>query len=189
MLLKRIVTSPPLSLSGLAKWDKLLKTSTCPSSQLKVSITLLNLIDNLKELKRFTYFFFAPTLIYRDTYARNKTFRLQVFLKNVFTCLVLVLYLWTVFKAMCIPVFKHTAENPGSLHQFITSVIFSTVSGIICLLTLFYGVLHSWMNVFAEIITFGDRQFYEDWWNVKDFAGYYRKWNIIVHEFLYHYIF
>lgn len=36
---------------------------------------------------------------------------------------------------------------------------------------------------------FGDRLFYEDWWNVRDFAGYYRKWNIIVHEFLYYYIY
>ena len=69
------------------------------------------------------------------------------------------------------------------------SVIFSSISGIICLLTLFDGVLHSWMNMFGELIKFGDRQFYDDWWNVKDFAGYYRKWNIIVHEFLYYYIF
>lgn len=43
--------------------------------------------------------------------------------------------------------------------------------------------------MFSEIITFADRQFYEDWWNVKDFANYYRKWNIIVHEFLYYYVF
>lgn len=91
--------------------------------------------------------------------------------------------------AMIIPVFKDTKANPGSLRQFIHSVIFSTISGIIALLILFYGILHSWMNLFAEMIRFGDRQFYEDWWNVKDFASYYRKWNIIVHEFLYYYIF
>lgn len=67
--------------------------------------------------------------------------------------------------------------------------MFSTVSGIICLLTLFYGVLHCWFNIWAELLRFGDRNFYEDWWNVKDFAGYYRKWNIVVHEFLYYYIY
>ena len=43
--------------------------------------------------------------------------------------------------------------------------------------------------MFGELIKFGDRQFYDDWWNVKDFAGYYRKWNIVVHEFLYYYVF
>jgi sterol O-acyltransferase len=141
------------------------------------------------ELLRFGYFFLAPSLVYRDTYARTKKFRMRVFLQNLITFIVLIIFVWIVFKALCIPVFKHTGENPGSLRQFIQSVIFSTISGMICLLILFYGILHSWMNIFAEIIRFGDRQFYEDWWNVKDFAQYYRKWNIIVHEFLYYYVF
>jgi len=141
------------------------------------------------EYKRFGYFFFAPTIIYRDNYVRTKRVRIGVFLQNLITIFVLVLYLWAVFSALCIPIFKHTAQNPGDLRQFIHSVLFSTISGIICLLVLFYGVLHSWMNMFAELIRFADRQFYEDWWNVKDFAGYYRKWNIVVHEFLYYYVF
>jgi len=54
---------------------------------------------------------------------------------------------------------------------------------------MFYGVLHAWVNIFGELLRFGDRLFYEDWWNVRDFGGYYRKWNIIVHEFLYYYIY
>jgi len=36
-------------------------------------------------------------------------------------------------------------------------VILSTVSGIICLLSLFYGILHSWLNIFGEILRFSDR--------------------------------
>ena len=138
---------------------------------------------------RFLYFFFAPTLVYRDKYVRTRKFRLDVVLKNLTTFFILIFYLWSVFKALCIPIFKHTAESPGGFRQFISSCMFSTVSGIICLLTLFYGLLHSWLNMFAEILGFGDRLFYEDWWNVKDFAGYYRKWNIVVHEFLYYYVF
>jgi sterol O-acyltransferase len=109
------------------------------------------------ELKRFCYFFFAPTIIYRDNYVRTKRVRIGVFLQNLITIFVLILYLWAVFSALCIPIFKHTAENPGNVRQFIHSVIFSTISGIICLLVLFYGVLHSWMNMFAELIRFADR--------------------------------
>jgi sterol O-acyltransferase len=111
------------------------------------------------------------------------------FLKGVATFLILIFYLWSVFKALCIPIFRHTAENPGDFRQFLASVIFSTISGIICMLTLFYGILHTWLNMWSEMLRFGDRQFYEDWWNVTDFEGYYRKWNIVVHEFLYYYIF
>jgi len=42
------------------------------------------------------------------------------------------------------------------------------------------------LNIFSELFRYADRKFYEDWWNVKDFATYYRKWNIVVHEFLYY---
>lgn len=140
-------------------------------------------------MKRFAYFFLAPTLVYRDSYPKTRRIRLNIVLKNVLSFFILIFYLWCVFKALCIPIFKHTVNDPGNLRQFIASVIFSTVSGIICLLTLFYGILHCWLNIFGELLKFGDRLFYEDWWNVKDFAEYYRKWNIVVHEFLYYYVY
>lgn len=105
-----------------------------------------------EELSRYAYFFLAPTLIYRDSYPRNRKIRLHIVLKNIFSFIILIFYLWCVFKALCIPIFKHTVNNPGGLRQFIASVIFSTVSGIICLLTLFYGMLHCWMNIFGELL-------------------------------------
>lgn len=149
----------------------------------------INIEDWKTESKRFLYFFLAPTLVYRDKYVYTKNIRWQFILKQFMTFMFLVFYIWTIFKALCIPEFKDTVNNPNDLRQFIHSVLFSTVSGIVCLLALFYGVLHSWSNMFAEFTKFGDRLFYEDWWNVKDFAGYYRKWNIIVHEFLYYYVY
>ena len=109
------------------------------------------------EFKRYFYFFFSPTLVYRDSYVRSRGFNMDHFLKNLLTFLVLIFYLWSVFKALCIPIFKHTASNPGNFRQFFASCIFSTVSGIICLLTLFYGILHCWMNIFSEMLRFGDR--------------------------------
>ncbi len=141
------------------------------------------------EIKRFAYYFLAPTLIYRDTYVRTRKIRWPHFFKNLASFLILIFYVWCVFKALCIPIFKHTVNSPGGLRQFFNSVLFSTVSGIVVLLSLFYGVLHAWMNIFGELLQFGDRLFYEDWWNVRDFANYYRKWNIIVHEFLYYYVY
>ena len=41
----------------------------------------------------------------------------------------------------------------------------------------------------APLIRFGDRRFYEDWWNARSFASYYRKWNMVVHEFLFYYMY
>ena len=53
----------------------------------------------------------------------------------------------------------------------------------------FFGLLHSWFNFFAELTCFADRLFYQDWWNTTDFGVYYRKWNGVVHDFLYCYVY
>ena len=53
----------------------------------------------------------------------------------------------------------------------------------------FFGFLHSWLNCWAEITRFPDRGFYLDWWNSIQFGSYYRKWNIIVHDWLYYFVY
>ena len=57
------------------------------------------------------------------------------------------------------------------------------------LIFMFFGFLHSWQNAWAEITRFPDRTFYLDWWNSVEFGEYYRKWNIVVHDWLYYYIY
>ena len=53
----------------------------------------------------------------------------------------------------------------------------------------FFLLLHTWMNLWSEILLHGDRKFYEDWWNCTNFEEYYRKWNMVVHEWLYFYVY
>jgi hypothetical protein len=44
----------------------------------------------------------------------------------------------------------------------------------LAILLLFFGLLHSWMNGWAELMRFPDRNFYLDWWNSNEFGSYYR---------------
>ncbi|CAF4898324.1 unnamed protein product, partial [Rotaria magnacalcarata] len=53
----------------------------------------------------------------------------------------------------------------------------------------FYGFLHCWLNAFAEMLRFADRQFYSDWWTATSWSSYYRTWNIVVHDWLYTYVY
>lgn len=48
----------------------------------------------------------------------------------------------------------------------------------------FYLLFHLLLNIFAEILRFGDREFYRDWWNCTSFGEYWRLWNIPVHRWL-----
>lgn len=34
----------------------------------------------------------------------------------------------------------------------------------------------------AEATSFGDREFYKDWWNCKDLKNYWQLWNLPVHH-------
>ena len=51
-------------------------------------------------------------------------------------------------------------------------------------LLLFYGYFHLYLNLFGELLRFGDRVFYRDWWNVLDVGAYWRLWNLPVHFWL-----
>ena len=48
----------------------------------------------------------------------------------------------------------------------------------------FYFFFHSFLNVMAELLRFGDRLFYKDWWNAPTLGSYWRNWNLPVHQFL-----
>jgi hypothetical protein len=47
----------------------------------------------------------------------------------------------------------------------------------------FYWVFHLLLNVISELIGFGDRNFYMDWWNCRNLEEYWRTWNLPVHFF------
>ena len=48
----------------------------------------------------------------------------------------------------------------------------------------FYAFFHSCLNATAEILKFGDRGFYRDWWNAQTIDEYWRLWNAPVHFWL-----
>ena len=48
----------------------------------------------------------------------------------------------------------------------------------------FYLTFHLELNILSEIFQFGDRNFYEDWWNSKTLGEYWRLWNRPVHLYL-----
>jgi len=74
---------------------------------------LISFIDTITEIKRYAFFFICPTLIYRDSYVRRRKIRWNIALKNIGTFLFLIFYVWSIFKALCIPMFKDSVTNPG----------------------------------------------------------------------------
>ncbi|XP_060788614.1 sterol O-acyltransferase 1 isoform X2 [Neoarius graeffei] len=121
-------------------------------------------------LTSYLYFLFAPTLIYRDRYPRNPCVR------------------WS-YVATKLLQFRSVSMQLFNLRVMVLCIFNSILPGALILFLAFFAFLHCWLNAFAEMLRFGDRMFYRDWWNSTSFANYYRTWNVVVHDWLYYYVY
>uniref|UniRef100_A0A8C2ARF6 O-acyltransferase n=1 Tax=Cyprinus carpio TaxID=7962 RepID=A0A8C2ARF6_CYPCA len=141
------------------------------------------------QFTQYIYFLFAPTLIYRDNYPRNPCIRwgyVAIQFSQVLGCL---FYAYYIFVRLCIPQFRSISMQLFDLRAMVLCVFNSILPGVLVLFLAFFAFLHCWLNAFAEMLRFGDRMFYKDWWNSTSFANYYRTWNVVVHDWLYYYVY
>ncbi|XP_033220386.1 sterol O-acyltransferase 1 [Belonocnema kinseyi] len=138
---------------------------------------------------KFLYFMFAPTLVYRDSYPRTKEIRWGVVVWNYAEVVLVIFYVAFIFERFLVPLFRQSGVDPLDPRTLILSMFGTMMPGILVFLCGFYCLLHSWMNGSAELLRFADRMFYKDWWNSTSYGSYYRTWNVVVHDWLYAYIY
>ncbi|CAH2224783.1 sterol O-acyltransferase 2 [Pelobates cultripes] len=145
--------------------------------------------DKLPKLSSYLYYLFCPTLIYRDRYPRTPYIRWSYVAKNFAQFLGCLFFGYFTLVTLCIPVFTNMSKQPFHMRTLVLSFFHATLPGTFVLLITFFAFLHCWLNAFAEMLRFADRMFYKDWWNSKSFSNYYRTWNVVVHDWLYYYVY
>eukprot|EP00160_Parvularia_atlantis_P018579 Unigene6934_Nuclearia_a/m.21241 Unigene6934_Nuclearia_a/g.21241 ORF Unigene6934_Nuclearia_a/g.21241 Unigene6934_Nuclearia_a/m.21241 type:complete len:251 (+) Unigene6934_Nuclearia_a:928-1680(+) len=75
------------------------------------------------------------------------------------------------------------------LAKSVFEVLHLSVPSIVMWLTGFYALFHCWLNFLSEITCYADREFYRDWWNAATLDEFWRKWNLMTHEWLHRHIF
>ncbi|PIO71895.1 MBOAT family protein [Teladorsagia circumcincta] len=140
-------------------------------------------------VEQYVYFMFCPSFIYRDEYPRNETRCLKKAAMHFLHCFILIEFVNLQFTQYVFPWMDSQDYTTLSARTTLLSLFAGIVPGIVCLVSLFYGLLHSWLNGFAELMRFGDRQFYMNWWHADNMAEYYRNWNLVVHDWLYAYVY
>lgn len=135
------------------------------------------------------YFLFAPTLVYRDSYPRTPRVRWGVVLWYLGQFLACVLMYSVVLNHFIKDLFCDAGKEDFQLLGFTLTGCSILLLGSISMFLVFYGFLHCWLNIFAEAMRFGDRLFYLDWWNSTTYADYYRSWNLVVHDWLFNYVY
>ncbi|XP_054712319.1 sterol O-acyltransferase 1-like isoform X2 [Uloborus diversus] len=141
------------------------------------------------EVGKLIYFLFAPTLIYRDHYPRTPHIRWSYVAWNFLQVLGCILGAYIPCTHFIVDVFNKIGIEPIPLVNFMGVLAMSVFAGGLLMFLVFYGMFHCWLNAFAEMLRFGDRMFYDDWWNCTSFAKYYRSWNMVVYDWLYSYIY
>uniref|UniRef100_A0A1A9V9R4 O-acyltransferase n=1 Tax=Glossina austeni TaxID=7395 RepID=A0A1A9V9R4_GLOAU len=137
----------------------------------------------------YLYFLFAPTLVYRDFYPRSSRIRWKFALTHLMEVVAIAFLYSYIYECYIVPNFSDFGKHSFNI-SFITVKLFASLMPFtMLLLTGFYMILHAWHNFTAELLRFGDRMFYKDWWTASNYDTYYRKWNVIVHDWLYEYIY
>ncbi|KAL7072189.1 hypothetical protein ACQ4LE_008678 [Meloidogyne hapla] len=142
-------------------------------------------------LGQFVYFMFCPSLLYRHSYPMSQTRSWKKVFNHLIHCLASIYAVNISFTQVVIPLFSRIKYGEDGVYLVLIKAIFpSIIPGAVCLfIGIFYGLLHSWLSIFAEAMYFADRHFYSNWWSSRNMAYYYRTWNLVVHEWLYTYIY
>ncbi|ETN63181.1 sterol O-acyltransferase 2 [Anopheles darlingi] len=143
----------------------------------------------LPAFSKYAYFLFAPTLVYRDEYPRTKQIRWRIVARHALEVVGVIFYISFILERFLVPLFEKFGHAKISSGSFVLSLFGSIMPGSLSFLCAFYSLLHAWMNGSAELLRFADRMFYRDWWNESTFAGYIRSWNVVVHDWLYTYVY
>ncbi|KAL2832871.1 MBOAT, membrane-bound O-acyltransferase family-domain-containing protein [Aspergillus cavernicola] len=133
-----------------------------------------------------TYFLLAPTLVYQPVYPRTPRIRWSFVGKRLFEFVCLAVVIWLLSAQYAAPLLRNATEKIAVLH--VGSILerglkLSTISVVIWLAG-FYALFQSLLNGLAEIMRFGDREFYTDWWNSPSFGVYWRSWNRPIYTFM-----
>lgn len=133
-----------------------------------------------------SYFWMAPTLVYQPVYPRTDHIRWTYVLKRVVEMVGLCVFIWLASAQYAAPVLRNSLDKIAILDW--TSIVervmkLSTISLIIWLAG-FFAMFQSGLNALAEVMRFGDREFYGEWWNSASVGAYWRSWNMPVYQFM-----
>ncbi|XP_078176862.1 membrane bound O-acyl transferase (MBOAT) family protein isoform X2 [Carex rostrata] len=149
-------------------------------------------LENLKgpTFKSLVYFLLAPTLCYQPSYPRTASIRKGWVLRQLVKYIIFTGLMGFIIEQYINPIVQNS-QHPlkGNLLNAIERVLKLSVPTLYVWLCMFYCFFHLWLNILAELLQFGDREFYKDWWNAKTVEEYWRMWNMPVHKWMIRHIY
>ncbi|CAH1779899.1 unnamed protein product, partial [Owenia fusiformis] len=147
------------------------------------SIVLTQYPDNLT-LSDLYYFMLAPTLCYELNFPRSARIRKRFLLKRIAEMIFLFQLIIGLCQQWMIPTVNNSMKpfQDMELQVIVARALKLAVPNHLIWLMFFYWFFHSCLNVIAELLRFGDREFYRDWWNAESVTEFWSNWNVPVHK-------
>ncbi|KAI6373667.1 hypothetical protein MCOR25_003439 [Pyricularia grisea] len=136
-------------------------------------------------MKNLCYFWWAPTLIYQPVYPRSGRIRWVFFFKRVAEVFCLSVCIWFLSAQYATPVLVNSLDKIASLDMpaILERLLKLSTISLAIWLAGFFALFQSFLNALAEITRFGDRSFYDAWWNSESLGVYWRTWNKPVYQY------
>ncbi|KAK9142302.1 hypothetical protein Syun_011702 [Stephania yunnanensis] len=140
--------------------------------------------------KSLVYFMVAPTLCYQPSYPLATCIRKGWVTRQLVKLIIFTGVMGFIVEQYINPIVQNS-QHPlkGNLLNAIERVLKLSVPTLYVWLCMFYCFFHLWLNILAELLCFGDREFYKDWWNAKTVEEYWRMWNMPVHKWMVRHIY
>ena len=136
--------------------------------------------------RHLCYFMFAPTLTYQPSYPRTDRIRGKWLLRRCSELILALALQMAIIDQYIVPAVENSMM-PLRNRQFVPlaeRVLKLSLPVLYAWLIMFYIFFHLWLNILAEALKFGDREFYKDWWNALNLGDYWRTWNTPVHKWM-----
>uniref|UniRef100_A0A8C2DEV7 O-acyltransferase n=1 Tax=Cyprinus carpio TaxID=7962 RepID=A0A8C2DEV7_CYPCA len=130
------------------------------------------------------YFVFAPTLCYELNFPRSESIRMGFLLRRLFEMTYFISNVLSVVFQWMVPIIRSSMKPLQEMDysRMTERLLRLAVPNHLIWLIFFYWFFHSSMNFVAELLRFGDREFYHDWWNSETITYFWQNWNIPVHK-------
>lgn len=118
--------------------------------------------------KSLVYFMLAPTLCYQPSYPRTTHIRKGWVVRQFIKLIIFTGVMGFIIEQYINPIVRNS-QHPlkGNLLYATERILKLSVPNLYVWLCMFYCLFHLWLNILAELLCFGDREFYKDWWNAK----------------------
>ena len=142
-------------------------------------------------VQNLAYFWWAPTLVYQPVYPRTEKIRLSFLFFRALEVVALSIAIWVASAQYAVPVLRNSLPLISELDvpQIIERLMKLSTISLFCWLAGFYAVFQSSLNFLAELLRFGDRDFYRDFWNSPNLRLYWKNWNRPVYLFMKRHVF